>query len=196
MTYSSAEAPRIAAIVYRAEDDVDTLLADFAFGRIAAGDRLGGIVQRNVKDAAGKKIDMQLIDLMTDEAIGISQTLGSGSGSCKLDASGLAASAQAVTRAVANGAALVVINKFSKQEATGHGLRNEFAEAIVAGRPLLTAVPEKCADAWRAFIGDEGAMLPCHREAIEAWWAGTAPRLTPPATGNASDDDWLWKTIC
>jgi nucleoside-triphosphatase THEP1 len=196
MTYSSAEAPRIAAIVYCAEDDVDTLLADFAFGRIAAGDRLGGIVQRNVEDAAGKKIDMQLIDLMTGEAIGISQTLGSGSGSCKLDASGLAASAQAVTRAVANGAALVVINKFSKQEATGHGLRNEFAEAIVAGRPLLTAVPEKCADAWRAFIGDEGAMLPCHREAIEAWWAVTAPRLVPPAMGNGSDDDWLWKTIC
>ncbi|PZA09811.1 molybdenum ABC transporter ATP-binding protein [Rhodopseudomonas palustris] len=196
MTHSIAEAPQIAAIVYHGEDDVDTLLAEFAFARLAAGDRLGGIVQRNIRDATGRKIDMQLIDLMTGEAIGISQTLGSGAGSCKLDAGGLAESARAVTRAVASGAALVVINKFSKQEATGKGLRNEFAEAIVAGRPLLTAVPEKCEDAWREFIGDEGAILPCSREAIEAWWAGIVPRLAPAAAGDAAVDDWIWKTIC
>jgi nucleoside-triphosphatase THEP1 len=196
MTDSSVEAPRIAAIIYRADDDVDALLAEFAFARLAAGERLGGIVQRNIKDAAGKKIDMQLIDLMTGEAIGISQTLGSGAGSCKLDAGGLAESAQAVTRAVASGAALVVINKFSKQEATGKGLRNEFAEAIVAGRPLLTAVPEKCADAWREFIGDEGAELPCSRAAIETWWAGLAPRLAEPSTCGRNADERAHKTIC
>lgn len=196
MTDGSAEAPRIAAIIYRGEDDVDTLLAEFALARLAAGDRLGGIVQRNIKDAAGKKIDMQLIDLMTGEAIGISQALGSGAGSCKLDAGGLAESAQAVMRAVASGTALVVINKFSKQEATGKGLRNEFAEAIVAGRPLLTAVPEKCADAWRAFIGDEGAVLPCSRAAIESWWTEIAPRLTAPPGCGASGDGREHKTIC
>lgn len=196
MKHSSAEAPRIAAIIYRADDDVDTLLAEFAFARLAAGDRLGGIVQRNIKDAAGRKIDMQLIDLMTGEAIGISQTLGSGAGSCKLDAGGLAESAQAVTRAVASGTALVVINKFSKQEATGQGLRNEFAEAIVAGRPLLTAVPEKCADAWHEFIGDEGAVLPCSRAAIESWWAGIAPRLAAPSACGANVDEREHKTIC
>ncbi|OPF91710.1 hypothetical protein I8G32_01024 [Rhodopseudomonas palustris] len=196
MTHSSAEAPRIAAIIYRADDDVDALLAEFAFARLAAGDRLGGIVQRNMKDAAGRKIDMQLIDLMTGEAIGISQTLGSGAGSCKLDAGGLAESAQAVTRAVASGTALVVINKFSKQEATGKGLRNEFAEAIVAGRPLLTAVPEKCADAWHEFIGDEGAVLPCSRAAIESWWAGIAPRLAAPSACGANVDEREHKTTC
>lgn len=197
MTHSSAEAPRVAAIIYRGEDDVDTLLAEFAFARLAAGDRLGGIVQRNIKDAAGNKIDMQLIDLMTGKAIGISQTLGSGAGSCKLDAGGLAESAQAVTRAVAAPVALVVINKFSKQEATGKGLRNEFAEAIVAGLPLLTAVPEKCVDAWRDFISDEGAMLTCSRDAVETWWAGIAPRLATSASGNRpGGEDWLWQTIC
>jgi nucleoside-triphosphatase THEP1 len=169
-TPPETDAPRIAAIIYRATDDADGLLADFAMARLEAGDRLGGIVQRNIKDGSGRRIDMQAIDLMTGQAIGISQTLGGGAGSCKLDASGLADSAQAVARAIADGVTLVIINKFSKQEATGHGLRSEFAETIVAGRPLLTAVPEKCLDAWRDFIGDQGVELPCTRDAVDAWW--------------------------
>jgi len=179
-TNAEADAPRIAAILYRADDDVDSLLADFAVARLRAGDRLGGIVQRNIKDAAGRRIDMQLIDLMTGQAIGISQTLGGSAGSCKLDAAGLAESAQAVTRAIAGGVALVVINKFSKQEATGRGLRSEFADTIVAGRPLLTAVPEKCAEAWRDFIGDQATELPCTRDAVEAWWRDAAAHESDP----------------
>ncbi|MGP9813459.1 DUF2478 domain-containing protein [Rhodopseudomonas sp. NSM] len=204
-TPTEADTPRIAAIVYRAEDDADGLLAAFAFDRLRAGDRLGGVVQRNIKDASGRRTDMQLIDLMTGRAIGISQMLGGSAGSCKLDAAGLAESAQAVTRAVAAEVALVVINKFSKQEATGHGLRSEFAEAIVAGRPLLTAVPEKCAEAWRDFIGDQGTELPCTRAAVEAWWREasserTAALCAPGRTGTTGrqpdDRDWLWRTIC
>ncbi|MCG6207441.1 DUF2478 domain-containing protein [Rhodopseudomonas sp. HC1] len=177
--------PRIAAVIYRGDDDVDSLLADFAAERVRAGDRLGGLVQRNVKDATGRRIDMQVIDLMTGAAIGISQTLGGGAGSCKLDAAGLADSAQAVTRAIAGEVALVVINKFSKQEATGQGLRAEFAETIMAGLPLLTAVPEKCAEAWRAFVGDASTELPCNRAALDAWWrdAAAAGAHSDAATG-------------
>ncbi|ABD05765.1 conserved hypothetical protein [Rhodopseudomonas palustris HaA2] len=206
-TPPDSDPARIAAIVYRAEDDVDGLLAAFAFERLRAGDRLGGLVQRNIKDATGRRVDMQLIDLMTGQAIGISQMLGGSAGSCKLDAAGLAESAQAVSRAVAAEVALVVINKFSKQEATGHGLRSEFAEAMVAGLPLLTAVPEKCADAWRDFIGDGGAELPCTRAAVEAWWREAAPAdshhalcaqapTARTAEQPADDRDWLWRTIC
>ena len=190
----------IAAILYRAEDDVDTLLSDFALDRLRGGDRLGGIVQRNIKNAEGKKVDMQLIDLMTGRAIGISQTLGGGAASCKLDAGGLAESAQAVRRAVENAVDLVVINKFSKQEAGGHGLRDEFGEAIVAGLPLLTAVPEKCAEAWRDFTGDQAVTLPCARDALDAWWrdlsAGLPGRARSATEAGAEDRDWLWQTIC
>lgn len=173
---STGDAPRIAAIVYRSDEDVDALLAGFAFARIEAGDRLGGVVQRNVKDAAGKKIDMQLVDLITGEAIGISQTLGGGAASCKLDAAGLAEAAQAVTRAIAADADLVIINKFSKQEAGGKGLRSEFAETIMAGRALLTAVPESCAAAWREFTGDQAVTLPCAPGDVAAWWRGVRSR--------------------
>jgi hypothetical protein len=59
---------RLAAVIYRAEDGVDTLLADFAAERLRAGERLGGIVQRNVKDANGNKIDMQARSCRGDAA--------------------------------------------------------------------------------------------------------------------------------
>ncbi len=68
---------------------------------------------------------MQAIDLMTSREISIRQPLGSGAMACKLDAAGLAEAAVAVTRAIAANVDLVVINKFSKQEAAGEGLRDE-----------------------------------------------------------------------
>ncbi|WP_235983701.1 DUF2478 domain-containing protein [Bradyrhizobium australiense] len=37
----------------------------------------------------------------------------------------------------------------------------EFADAIIAGVPLLTAVPEKYHAAWRTFTGDVGTTLLC-----------------------------------
>jgi nucleoside-triphosphatase THEP1 len=169
-TIAEESSAAIAAIIYRGEDDVDALLLEFAFAQRAAGDRIGGVVQKNIKDATGRRVDMQLIDLIGGDAIGISQTLGAAAASCKLDTAGLADSAHAVTRAIESGTELVIINKFAKQEATGKGLRSEFADAILSGKPLLTAVPEKCAEDWRAFTGGAGIELHCSRTEIDAWW--------------------------
>ena len=151
----------LAAIIYRPEDDVDTLLADFASARLREGERIGGIVQRNLKDEAGRSNGMHVIDLLTGRAISICQPLGAGAMACKLDPAGLAEASVAVTRAIAEDVALIIVNKFSKQEAAGHGLRNELAEAILAGGPVLTAVPDKCFDAWKDFTGDLGTTLFC-----------------------------------
>ena len=131
--------------------DITTLLGNARAFRRA--------VDALVNPWAGKKIDMQLVDLISGKAIGISQTLGSGAAACKLDASGLAEAAQAVTRAVQSEVELVIINKFSKQEAGGHGLRGEFAEAIMAGRPLLTAVPLSPAGLGIVELGVVGVMV-------------------------------------
>ncbi|WP_347337178.1 DUF2478 domain-containing protein [Bradyrhizobium lablabi] len=69
------------------------------------------------------------------------------------------------------------MNKFSKQEASGRGLRDEFADAIIAGVPLLTAVPEKCHAACRTFTRDVGTTLLCERQVVEGWWRDIALRL-------------------
>lgn len=148
---------RVAAILYRSQDDVDGLLADFAQNLARSGERIGGVVQRNVKDGAGCQIGMQAVDLMTGAEISICQPLGSGAMACKLDAAGLAEAAVAVARAIEADVDLVVINKFSKQEAAGEGLRDEFASAIGAGIP--------CSPRCRRNAWTPGMILP----------AGSAP---------------------
>lgn len=174
---SELDPNRMAAVLYRPQDDVDKLLADFAQDRLRAGERIGGVVQSNLKDEAGSKIGMEAIDLMTGRPVSICQPLGKGAMACKLDAGGLAESAMAVARAVEAGVDLIVINKFSKQEAAGGGLRNELADAVVSGIPLLTAVPEKVIDAWKAFTGDQGTLLLCERHVVEDWWRGLRSRI-------------------
>lgn len=178
----------LAAILYRPEDDVDTLLADFASTLLRDGERIGGIVQRNLKDDAGRPNGMYVVDLMTGHQISICQPLGSGAMACKLDSAGLAEASIAVSRGIAEDVALIIVNKFSKQEAAGHGLRSELAEAIIAGGPVLTAVPEKCFEAWKEFTGDIGTTLLCARHVVEQWWrevslrrAGARAALQAPA---------------
>jgi molybdate transport system ATP-binding protein len=160
----------LAAIVYRPEDDVDSLLAAFADARFRDGDRVGGVVQRNLKDDTGRSNGMLVVDLLTGHEISICQPLGSGATACKLDPAGLTEASLAVSRAIAEDVALIIVNKFSKQEAAGHGLRSELAEAIIAGGPVLTAVPEKCLDAWKEFTGDLGTTLLCASHVVEEWW--------------------------
>ncbi len=167
----------LAAILYRPEDDVDALLADFASALLRDGERIGGVVQRNLKDEAGRSNGMQVIDLLSGREISICQPLGAGAMACKLDPAGLAEASLAVSRAVAEDVALIIVNKFSKQEANGHGLRSELAEAIIAGGPVLTAVPEKCLDAWKDFTGDHGTTLLCARHVVEEWWREVSRRM-------------------
>jgi molybdate transport system ATP-binding protein len=166
----------VAAVLYRSQDDVDTLLADVAESLAREGVRVGGVAQRNLKGASGKT-GMLAIDLMTGREISICQPLGSGAMACKLDAGGLAEASVAVARAISAEVDLLLINKFSKQEASGKGLRAEFAEAIMAGVPLLTAVPEKCLADWRSFTGDIGTTLLCERQVVEGWWRDLSTRI-------------------
>ena len=161
---------RLAAVVYRPEDDVDSLLADFANDRLRAGEHVGGLIQRNSKDGDGKLVGMQLVDLMTGREIGIYQKLGAGSAACKLDTSGLAEATRAVTSAISADVSLIVVNKFSKQEAAGRGLRSELADAVIAGCTVLIGVSEKCSDAWKEFTGDRGTTLFCARRVVDEWW--------------------------
>jgi hypothetical protein len=172
----------LAAIVYRPADDVDSLLARFAGDLSGRGHRLGGIVQRNTKGARGQRERMEVIDLMTGTAVRICQFLGKEAAACRLNPAGLAEAATAVTRAVEADVELVIVNKFSKQEAAGRGLRAEIADAVTAGLPLLTAVSDSCYDAWMSFTGGFGTTLLCERRIVEDWWEETSMRATRART--------------
>jgi molybdate transport system ATP-binding protein len=47
----------------------------------------------------------------------------------------------------------------------------------MAGVPVLTAVPEKCLEAWNSFTGDRGTTLLCARHVVEGWWQDLASRM-------------------
>jgi len=186
--FAEIDPHRFAAVIYRPEDDIDTMLTRFALERRRAGERLGGIVQVNDKNEAGRQVGMNALDLMTDRTISLCQALGSGAMACKLDAGGLAEAAIAINEAIAADVDLIVINKFSKQEAAGRGLRAEFADAILSGIPLLTAVPEKCFETWVAFTGDRGTTLHCAPHVVGAWWRELSARRTPRQPFAAAPD--------
>ena len=63
---------------------------------------------------------MQLENLETGESIPLSQDLGRGSVSCRVDPDALARGSMAVRGAIARGVELVIINKFGAQEVSGH----------------------------------------------------------------------------
>lgn len=168
---------KLAAVVYRSGvDDVDAMLASFAADLIREGHRIGGVVQYNGKKPSSPQGSMALLDLMTGRTISITQELGASSTACRLDPSGLADAAVTVSRAIAEGVELVIVNKFSKQEAAGAGLRAEIADAVVAGLPILTAVSDKCYDDWMSFTGGYGTTLACERRVLDDWWRETSLR--------------------
>lgn len=176
---SDAQPPKLAAIVYRPYHDVDTLLATFASDVICHGYRVGGVVQENIKGRCDTCQSMRLIDLMTGRAIAISQELGNGAEGCRLNPAGLAEAAVVVSGAVAANVELVVVNKFGKQEFAGGGLRAGIADAVMAGVPLVTAVPERNLDAWLEFTGSHGITLLCEQNYIDAWWRNVALHEKP-----------------
>ena len=166
--------PPIAAIVYGADDDIEALLERVARTLAARGVRLGGVLQHALPAQGDAACGMQLENLETGERFGLSQALGSGSVACRLDPDALARGAVAIRQAVEHRVDLVIINKFGAQEATGSGLRDDMAQAVAAGVPVLTAIAERFLADWHAFAGDDEGTLPAQFDRVLAWWDGEA----------------------
>ena len=69
------------------------------------------------------------------------------------------------------------LNRFGKGESEGQGFRAVIEDACMRGIPVLTAVREAYVEAWEAFAGDLGLLLPPDRAAVTGW--------TDRAIGNA-----------
>ena len=160
----------IAAVVYKPTDNIEALLARAAKALTARGVRLGGVLQHDIATVIDDPCAMELENLETGESIPLSQELGRGSVSCRVDPDALARGSMAVRGAIERGVDLVIINKFAAQEVSGAGLRDEMGEAVLAGVPLLTAVGERFLGDWKAFTGGECDLLPPDLDAILAWW--------------------------
>ncbi len=175
----SRPSTRIAALPGEPSAEVQELLADFAHRLADAGACVAGVTQTRVSDDATGRRRIVLRDVRSGALYAISQDLGPGSVACNLDTSELAQACASIERAVSEGADLVVISKFSKQEAARGGLSDAFRAAMVAKVPVVTAVSPHYLDEWRGFAGPLAEFLEPERAALADWWERTRTRGGP-----------------
>jgi hypothetical protein len=135
------------------------------------------VTQARVVDAATGRRRIVLRDVRSGALHAISQDLGPGSVACDLDTSELAQSCAMIEQAAREGADLVIVSKFSKQEAARGGLSDAFRAAMAARIPVIAAVSPHYVEEWRAFAGPLAEFVEPSRAALEEWW-GRLPSPT------------------
>ena len=112
----------------------------------------------------------------TGETLQLFQDLGSCATGCRLDTSQLVHAEGQIAAAIDRGADLVIINRFGRQECAGKGLSHLIERALSADIPVVIAVPSHRFADWVRFADGMSVKLPCHRHALETWWATVATR--------------------
>jgi len=158
------------AIIHGRKGMTDVLLADFAQELTRRGFRVGGVVQRNLDAGENCACTMEMVDLANGESIRISQNLGAGSTSCRVDPAGLAEAASRLRKALDGRPDLVVVNKFGGLEKEGGGLADELLWAMAEGLPVLTSVAARHIDEWLEFCGGHCRLLRPDAAALWEWW--------------------------
>lgn len=164
----------IAALPAEQKEKVQSLMRGFALELARNGMRVAGVTQMRGEDAAGRS-RVFLRDVASEAEYVISQDLGPGSVACNLDTGELAMACAAVERAARAGVDLIVVSKFSKQEAERGGLCDAFRAAMSARVPVIAAVSPHFREEWRSFAGALAEDVPPSREALAEWWARVKP---------------------
>jgi hypothetical protein len=148
----------------------DVLLGDVAAALRVQGVSLAGVIQVNETYDPARPCHMDLHVLSGAEVVRISQNLGALSKGCRLDPSGLEQAVGLVERALEAGPgflpALLIINKYGKQEVVGRGFRPLIGQALAAGVPVLTSVNTANQAAFDQFAEGMAMPLACSFEAV------------------------------
>jgi hypothetical protein len=102
--------------------------------------------------------------------VSLFQDLGSFAGGCRLDVGRLLDAGERIASAIDQGADVVIINRFGRQEREGKGLSYVIERALSADIPVVIAVPSHRFSDWIRFAEGMSVRLPCDRRALEAWW--------------------------
>jgi hypothetical protein len=157
----------LAALVYAQSQDPDEILHEFASGLSANGRRAVGIVQlgRHHPDAS---LSATLVP--TGEQLRLFQTMDACSAGCRLDIGQLMDAGERIASTLDEGADILIVNRFGRQEREGKGLAYLIAHALSADIPVVIAVPSHHFADWITFAGGMTVKLHCDRESLNAWW--------------------------
>lgn len=132
--------------------------------------RLAGAVQHNTDDGDRCRCDMTLEDLTSGRHIDISEKRGPEAQGCRLDSFALEESVGLVAEALASAAPdLLIVNRYGKREAEGHGFRQAIEQAMSDGVAVLVAVSNQQRAAWEAFASPYSERLNADIDQIVAW---------------------------
>lgn len=159
---------KLAYVIAPGRGETNQLLAGVADTLKARGVSLAGTVQLDTERAEEFHCDMDVLVLPDGPKIRISQYLGAGSKGCKLNPEALETSVAATEARLAEGADLLIVNKFGKQEAEGRGFRNAVGEALARDIPAIIGVSAATVEAFREFVGEAEELAP-NTDAIMAW---------------------------
>ncbi|EPX77159.1 hypothetical protein thalar_02880 [Litoreibacter arenae DSM 19593] len=148
----------------------DRLLAGVVARLIEDGVRVAGALRETGPSGESGQCDTALRLLPEGPVVPITQNLGAGSAACRMDAGALeTAVALATADLAANGADLVVLNKFGISEAEGRGFRALIGEAVANGVPVLVGLSETHRAAFGRFADSMAIDLPPSEEGVIAW---------------------------
>jgi len=171
------EACRIIALQGASSAVIQALLADIAARLAARGLRVVGVIE-NANSGPNPCKPMGLRSLDDGRVFAISQNLGPGSRACNLDPEGLALACAAAQKSIAQGADVVILSKFGKQEALGGGLIDAFGAAIAAGVPIITSVAPAMMNEWRQFAGELAECVAADAARLDSWLDGWSHAVT------------------
>ena len=77
---------------------------------------------------------------------------------------------QQIASAIDQGADLLIVNRFGRQEREGKGLSYLVERALSADTPVVIAMPSHRFADWIKFADGMSVKLPCSREALDGWW--------------------------
>jgi hypothetical protein len=81
-----------------------------------------------------------------------------------------------IAGAIDQGADLLIVNRFGRQEREGKGLSYLVERALSADIPVVIAVPSHRFADWIKFADGMSVRLGCDRESLDAWWSSVSAR--------------------
>ncbi len=158
----------IAVIANRDGVDSQSLLAEAAAEWRSRGVRVVGVIARDHDAGDGSCSAGFLQDIVSGNRFSIHLDAAPAGTACHLDAGGVDCACAGLLPQIPSGD-IVVLSKFGKLEAARQGLRAAFEAAIATGKPVLTTVSPRHADAWEVFAPTALRLTP-DMASLDRWW--------------------------
>jgi Protein of unknown function (DUF2478) len=163
---------------------IDDLLVGVVAGLRDKGMVLAGTVRAAPPADGGHPCDMDVEILPDGPVHRISQSLGQGARGCRLDGSVIEAIAHEV-EARLDGAVLLIVNKFGKQESLGRGLLPAIVTALDRGIPVLVGVNALNLASFLEFASGTAEAIQPDEASVEAWLMVTPVNMVETARQHA-----------